>query len=104
VEGIVWFEEGAEAAPGFVGLRAAVGGEFDAVVGDVLVDIAIPWGKLLALSKRTTHEDCGSPNGILFPSDWACLIRMIMRGFPIFLTKVITSNTKYTKETRLCTI
>ena len=45
VEGVFWFEEGAELAPCFVGLVPAIVGEFDAVVGDVLVDITVFYRK-----------------------------------------------------------
>lgn len=50
MEGVVWFEEGAELAPCFVGLVPAIVGEFDAVVGDVLVDITVFYRKGLVLS------------------------------------------------------
>jgi hypothetical protein len=45
VEGVFWLEEGAELAPCFVGLVPAIVGEFDAVVGDVLVDITVFYRK-----------------------------------------------------------
>lgn len=45
MEGVFWFEEGAELAPSFVGLVPAIVGEFDAVVGDVLVDITVFYRK-----------------------------------------------------------
>lgn len=59
VEGVGWAEEGAEAAAGFGGLMRglvgqgrgrgqdlapAFGGEFNAVVGDALVDGSVFWG------------------------------------------------------------
>jgi hypothetical protein len=51
VQGVVWFEEGAQLAPCFVGLVPAVVGEFDAVVGDVLVDVAVFYGEGLVGSQ-----------------------------------------------------
>lgn len=54
MQGVVWFEEGAELAPCFVGLVPAIGGQFDAVVGDVLVDITVFYRKGLVLSRQTT--------------------------------------------------
>lgn len=50
MEGVVWFEEGAELAPCFVGLVPAIVGELDAVVRDVLVDITVFYRKELVLS------------------------------------------------------
>lgn len=44
VEGVGGAQEGAEFAPGGVGLRTAFWGELDAVVGDGLVDVAVFWG------------------------------------------------------------
>ena len=34
---------------------------------------------------------------VLFPSDWACLIRMIMRGFPIFAIQLGNLEYKISK-------
>ena len=46
MEGVVRVEEGAEFESGFVGLVAAFWGQFYAVVGDCLVDVAVFWGRL----------------------------------------------------------
>ena len=43
MEGVVWFEEGPQSAASVVGLGPAFRGEFDAVVGDGLVDVAVFW-------------------------------------------------------------
>jgi len=43
VEGVVWFKKGPQTATRILGLGPAFGGEFDAVVGDGLVDVAVFW-------------------------------------------------------------
>ena len=43
MEGVIGAEEGAQLAACFFRLRPAVGGEFDAVVGDCLVDFSVFW-------------------------------------------------------------
>lgn len=58
MEGVVWFEEGAEPAPSFVGLVPAIVGEFDTVIGDVLVDITVFYRKESVSSQQTTWGGC----------------------------------------------
>jgi hypothetical protein len=41
MEGVIWFEKLAETTSGFKGLLPAIGCQFDSVIGDGLVDIAI---------------------------------------------------------------
>jgi len=43
VEGVGWAQEGAEFAAGGMGLRTAFWGEFDSVIWNGLVDVAVFW-------------------------------------------------------------
>lgn len=53
LQGVVWLEEGAQLAAGFLGLGPAQLGELDAVVRDELVDVAV----LVALGLCMAHQD-----------------------------------------------
>lgn len=80
----------------FVGLCPAVGGEFYSVVWDCLVDVAVFWTALEASSGNwgregncVQHRELYNEKRLLLPSDCACLIRIIMRGFPILRAVVV---------------
>jgi hypothetical protein len=90
VEGVIGTEEGAQSFSRIVRLCPAFWGEFDSMVGDRLVDIAVFYTVSVAFCLwrwQYIWQACSrghySGEDSLLPSDWACLIKMIIRGFPI---------------------
>lgn len=82
VEGVVGTEEGTEAATGLVGLGPAILGEFDSVIGDALVDFTVLCkGRGTSVRCQDATLVYTTSSDVLLPSDWACRMRMMRRGF-----------------------
>lgn len=83
LESVVWPEQLAQAAAGFMGLGPAILREFDTVIGDCLVYIAILWhGAVRSAGGGEVWSKAGDEDedDVLLPSDWAWRTRMINRG------------------------
>jgi len=83
VKRVVCSEKRSQTAASIVGLGPTFRGEFYSVVWYSLVDIAVLCVHVSTVGRHVRKGEIGK--GILFPSDCAWRINMIIRGFPILM-------------------